>query len=81
MRGQRTDMHSRRQSAIIQEGYFELKEGSLYPALHRLERQKLLRFVVARGRRPAAEILRTDSIWPDGAGVLQAVVGQLCGRR
>ena len=24
-------------------GYFELKEGSLYPALHRLERQKLLR--------------------------------------
>ncbi|MEZ6063732.1 MAG: PadR family transcriptional regulator [Planctomycetaceae bacterium] len=24
------------------EGTFELKEGSLYPALHRLERQKLL---------------------------------------
>jgi len=23
-------------------GYFELKEGSLYPALHRLERQKFL---------------------------------------
>ena len=23
-------------------GYFELKEGSFYPALHRLERQKLL---------------------------------------
>jgi DNA-binding PadR family transcriptional regulator len=23
-------------------GYFELKEGSLYPALHRMERQKLL---------------------------------------
>jgi transcriptional regulator len=23
--------------------YFELKEGSMYPALHRLERQKLLR--------------------------------------
>ena len=23
-------------------GYFELKEGSLYPALHRVERQKLL---------------------------------------
>ncbi|MSR60644.1 MAG: PadR family transcriptional regulator [Planctomycetaceae bacterium] len=23
-------------------GYFELKEGSLYPALHRLERQKYL---------------------------------------
>ena len=25
------------------DGYFELKEGSLYPALHRLERQSLLR--------------------------------------
>jgi PadR family transcriptional regulator PadR len=25
------------------DGYFELKEGSLYPALHRLERQQLLR--------------------------------------
>ena len=25
------------------DGYFQLKEGSLYPALHRLERQKLLR--------------------------------------
>ena len=24
------------------QGYFDLKEGSLYPALHRLERQKLL---------------------------------------
>ena len=27
----------------VRDGYFELKEGSLYPALHRLERQKLLR--------------------------------------
>ncbi len=26
----------------LSDGYFELKEGSLYPALHRLERQKLL---------------------------------------
>lgn len=25
------------------QGYFEMKEGSLYPALHRLERQKLLK--------------------------------------
>ena len=25
------------------EGYFELKEGSLYPALHRLEEQKLVK--------------------------------------
>jgi PadR family transcriptional regulator, regulatory protein PadR len=34
-------------------GYFELKEGSLYPALHRLERQKLLRsyWRLADGRR------------------------------
>ena len=34
-------------------GYFELKEGSLYPALHRLERQKLLRsfWQQADGRR------------------------------
>ncbi|OYW21065.1 MAG: PadR family transcriptional regulator, partial [Planctomycetales bacterium 12-60-4] len=24
------------------QGYFDLKEGSLYPALHRLEQQKLL---------------------------------------
>ena len=34
-------------------GVFELKEGSLYPALHRLERQKLLRSIwgEADGRR------------------------------
>ena len=25
-------------------GYFELKEGSLYPALHRMQRQKLLSY-------------------------------------
>ena len=25
------------------QGYFELKEGSLYPALHRLEEQKLVK--------------------------------------
>jgi PadR family transcriptional regulator, regulatory protein PadR len=32
------------QSVLSQSrGYFELKEGSLYPALHRMERQKLLR--------------------------------------
>src|SRR4051812_3579683 len=29
--------------AARSEGYFDLKEGSLYPALHRLERQKLLK--------------------------------------
>lgn len=27
------------------QGYFELKEGSVYPALHRLEAQKLLKAV------------------------------------
>ena len=34
-------------------GYFELKEGSLYPALHRLERQQLLKasWKEAEGRR------------------------------
>jgi transcriptional regulator len=34
-------------------GQFELKEGSLYPALHRLERQKLMRtyWSEADGRR------------------------------
>lgn len=34
-------------------GHFELKEGSLYPALHRLERQKLLAsfWEEAEGRR------------------------------
>ena len=34
-------------------GYFELKEGSLYPALHRLERQRLLSsyWTEAEGRR------------------------------
>ena len=36
-------------------GYFELKEGSLYPALHRLERQKLLTLILARGGRPPAK--------------------------
>src|SRR6516225_9564813 len=35
------------------QGYFELREGSLYPALHRMERQKLLRasWSEADGRR------------------------------
>ncbi len=35
------------------DGYFELKEGSLYPALHRLERQRLLSsyWTEAEGRR------------------------------
>ena len=31
---QKVNLHS--------DGYFDLKEGSLYPALHRIERQKLV---------------------------------------
>lgn len=39
--------------AVRSRGYFELKEGSLYPALHRLERQKMLAsfWEEAEGRR------------------------------
>jgi len=39
--------------AARSDGVFELKEGTLYPALHRLERKKLLRAVwrEADGRR------------------------------
>ena len=60
-------MRWRRRSASDREAIFELKEGSLYPALHRLERQKLLAIDVARGRRPAAKILRADRGGPHRA--------------
>ena len=44
------------------DGYFQLTEGSLYPALHRLERQKLLRaYWVAPGT-------RSDGEAPSGGG-------------
>ncbi len=37
----------------LSDGYFELKEGSLYPALHRMEREKMLSssWQEAEGRR------------------------------
>ena len=62
-------------------GYFELKEGSLYPALHRLERQKLLRSFWRRGGRPPAQVLRADRSRPHRAGFAQEVVAELHGRR
>ena len=48
--------------------YFELKEGSLYPALHRMERQKLLKsfWQQAEGRR-----LKYYKITPAGRKVLE----------
>ena len=61
-------------------GYFELKEGSLYPALHRLERQKLLRssWREADGRRrkyyELTQAGRTE------LAVAQAIVAELRGR-
>ena len=62
-------------------GYFELKEGSLYPALHRLERQKLLRSFMAARPRPPAQVLRADRRRPSRAGRAQAVLAELHGRR
>lgn len=69
------------------DGYFELKEGSLYPALHRLERQKLLRsywMETDAGRRrkyyaltpkgkKAAQQKRED--WSRFAGAVNGVLG------
>src|ERR1700722_2244234 len=68
------------------QGYFELKEGSLYPALHRLERQKLLRAVwrEADGRRrkyyelPArgrAELAARKRSWLNFAAGVNGVLG------
>ena len=79
--GRATATRSRRRCRSVRDGYFELKEGSLYPALHRLERQKLLRVVLAGGRRPAAEVLRADRRGPGGAGRAEAVVARLRGGR
>ena len=70
------------------DGYFELKEGSLYPALHRLERQKMLRSywvdtdegrrrkyyrLTAKGKK-AAERKRED--WSRFAAAVNGVLGQ-----
>ena len=71
-------------------GYFDLKEGSLYPALHRLQRQKLLSSswseidgrrrkyykLTAAGRRaPAAK--REE--WQQFAAGVNGVLGVQCG--
>jgi PadR family transcriptional regulator, regulatory protein PadR len=67
-------------------GYFELKEGSLYPALHRLERQTLLRshWREADGRRRKyyeltkagrAELLKRKQTWLSFAAGVNGVLG------
>src|ERR1043165_2634719 len=68
-------------------GYFELKEGSLYPALHRLERQKLMAssWKEADGRRrkyyrltsPGEKALATrKQEWTDFSRGVQGVLGE-----
>ena len=57
-------------------GRFEMKEGSLYPALHRLERQKFLRSYWRRVRRTATQVLRTDAAGKEGAGGAGATNGR-----
>jgi DNA-binding PadR family transcriptional regulator len=67
------------------DGYFELKEGSLYPALHRLERQKLLRsfWREADGRRRKyyelthagrAELAARKRVWRSFAAGINGVL-------
>jgi DNA-binding PadR family transcriptional regulator len=67
-------------------GYFELKEGSLYPALHRLERQRLLRafWREADGRRRKyyeltdagrAELAARRNSWLSFAAGVNGVLG------
>ena len=68
------------------DGFFELKEGSLYPALHRLERQKLLRafWREADGRRRKyyeltdagrAELAARKKTWLGFAAGVNGVLG------
>jgi len=68
-------------------GYFDLKEGSLYPALHRMERQRLLQSYwveTDEGRRrkyyritPAGEAVLTEkrAEWERFAAGVQGVLG------
>jgi transcriptional regulator len=67
-------------------GYFDLKEGSLYPALHRLERRKLLKssWREAEGRRrkyyelTAAgrkELAARKRAWAEFASGVQGILG------
>jgi DNA-binding PadR family transcriptional regulator len=72
-------------------GHFDLKEGSLYPALHRLERQKLLSsyWVEADGRRrkfyrltPAGQdaLQARRAEWSRFSQAVNGVLGQADGR-
>src|SRR5262245_33528036 len=67
-------------------GAFEMKEGSLYPALHRLERQKLLKSLwrEADGRRRKyyeltnagrAELANRKQSWRKFAAGINGVIG------
>jgi len=67
-------------------GFFDLKEGSLYPALHRMERQKLLRSTwrEAEGRRRKyyeltaagqAELAARKRSWLSFAAGVRGVLG------
>jgi PadR family transcriptional regulator PadR len=67
-------------------GYFDLKEGSLYPALHRMERRKLLRasWREADGRRRKyyeltdagrAELAARKRSWQSFAAGVSGVLG------
>jgi len=71
-------------------GHFELKEGSLYPALHRLERQKLLDsywtehdgrrrkyYRLTTAGRKALDARRTE--WRSFAAGVNGVLGLECG--
>jgi len=69
------------------QGFFEFKEGTLYPALHRLEREGLVRGewqAVDEGRsrkvyhlteQGRAELARTRQEWTVFAGQLLALLG------
>jgi transcriptional regulator len=72
--------------AARSDGTFEMKEGSLYPALHRLERQKLLRSMwrEADGRRRKyyeltdagrAELASRKQSWARFAAGINGVLG------
>ena len=70
-------------------GYFEFKEGTLYPALHRMENQGLLQGewqVVAEGPSRKfyhltadgrAELARSQSDWTTFTSRLMAVLGSI----
>ena len=54
-------------SSPARRGQFELKEGSLYPALHRLERQRAAQFLLDRARWPPPQVLQADDCGAKGA--------------